>query len=466
MTNFITKQEKTLIQLLRKGANSDFGKTYQLSKIKSISDFQQMVPIGDYQSHKQFWGDFKHSYQSTWPGKIVLLGKTSGTDKNGSKHIPIMQAFMKSNRNSFIKYMNVLRKNGLITFQDILFKKTFFIGSQSDYQLTAGLVADNMSFYALNTAPSYIKNRIVPHLSETNNLNLKELLNYISEHAKTWEIYGISGFPNWIMQVSESIKKVYGQDLKSIWPNSKFYMYSGMDITPYLTGLRNTLGDIPFLETFVATEGFYGYQFPYEPGMRFNFGSGIFFELLATTNDESLVNNPIPGTKYQLVVSTNTGLWRYKTGDCITFLNENHFKFSGRLRDTINVMGELVTSEQIQLIVKQLSVEIKSDINFITILPYKVDTMCRHYWFICTNKTIEISHSKLDEIIASNNITYKDYRLNNSGMLCAQLVPINESIFMQYLANKNKLHAQSKIPLVLPVNEPYFMNLIHPANAN
>ncbi len=466
MSNFITKQKITLSQLLSKGANSDFGRTYQFSKIKSVDDFQQMVPIGDYQSHKQYWGDFEHSYQSTWPGKIVLLGKTSGTDKNGSKHIPIMQEFMKSNRNSFIKYMNVLRKNGLINFQDILFKKAFFIGSQSDYQLTAGLVADNMSFYALNMAPSYIKNRIVPNLSKTNNLNLNELLNYISDHATSWDVYGISGFPNWIMQVSESMKKVHGHDLKSIWPNSKFYMYSGMDITPYLTGLRSSLGDIPFLETFVATEGFYGYQLPNEPGMRLNFKSGLFFELLSTNPDETLVNNPIPGIRYQLVVSTNTGLWRYKTGDCISFINENHFKFSGRVSDTINIMGELVTAEQIQLIVLQLSAEVNSDIKFITILPYKNGNECRHYWFICTSKGIEISHSKLDEIIANNNVTYKDYRLNTSGMLCAKLIPLNESTFMQYLANKNKLHAQSKIPLVLPVNEPYFMNLIHPAHAN
>jgi hypothetical protein len=466
MSKFIAKQEYTLNKLLRKGIHSDFGKAYQFSKLKSIYDFQHNVPIGDYQSHKQFWGDFEDSYQSTWPGKIVLLGKTSGTDKNGSKHIPIMKEFMNSNRNSFIKYMNVLRKNGLINLNDILFKKAFFIGSQSDNDKTAGLLVDNMSFYALNNAPSYIKNRIVPNFSNSNNLNLNQVLIYISEHAKKWDIYGISGFPNWIMQVSEKLKKVHGQDLKSIWPNRKFYIYSGMDITPYLAGLRSSLGNIPFLETFVATEGFYGYQFPDEPGMRFNFNSGIFFELLATTPDESLVNNPIPGTKYQLVVSTNTGLWRYKTGDCISFINENNFKFSGRISDTLNLMGELITSEQIQLIIQQLSTEINSEIKFITILPYKINNWCQHFWFICTNKGIEISHSKLDEIVSNNNITYNDYRQNNSGMLCAQIIPLNESVFLQFLANKNKLNAQSKIPLVLPVNEPYFSDLINKSNAN
>lgn len=463
MSSFITNQEKTLYKLVNEGANADFGKAHDFSQIKSVADFQQMVPIGDYQSHKKYWGDFQQSYQSTWPGKIVLLGKTSGTEK-GSKHIPIMQAFMKSNRLSFIKYMNVLRKNGLINFRDILFKKAFFIGSQSDNTRAAGMLVDNMSFYALNTAPAYIKNRIVPNFSEFPNLSLEEVLTYISIHAKEWEVYGISGFPNWIMQVSEKLKEVYAQDIKVIWPNCKFYMYSGMDITPYLPGLRNSLGDIPFLETFVATEGFYGYQFPFEPGMRFNLDAGIFFELLATTPDETLVNQPVIGVKYQLVVSTNTGLWRYKTGDCITFINETHFKFSGRVADTINVMGELVTAEQIQLVVQQLTTDNATSIKFMTILPYKINQICRHYWFICSNKNLEISNAKLDELVSNNNITYKEYRQNNSGMMCAQLIQCDESVFMKYLANLNKLHAQAKIPLVLPVNDPYFSALINQKN--
>jgi hypothetical protein len=129
-------------------------------------------------------------------------------------------------------------------------------------------------------------------------------------------------------------------------------------------------------------------------------------------------------------------------------------------------MGELITSEQIHLIIQQLSTEINSEIKFITILPYKINNWCQHFWFICTNKGIEISHSKLDEIVSNNNITYNDYRQNNSGMLCAQIIPLTESVFLQFLANKNKLNAQSKIPLVLPVNEPYFSDLINKSNAN
>jgi hypothetical protein len=460
MSSLQNSQEQTLQKLLKKGSSSDFGKAHQFHLLKSIDDFVEAIPLGDYASHKAYWGDFNNSYRSTWPGKIVLLGKTSGTDKAGAKFIPISKDFMRSNRLSFLSYMNALRKKGLINLHDLLFKQAFFMGSQADHQRFYGKTAENMSYYALQTAPNYIKKRIVPAIWELNNYHLHEVLEHINQNAPQWNVYGISGFPNWMTMLAHKIKDSRGLDLKTLWPHAKFYMYSGMDINPYLTSLRSTLGDIPFLETFVATEGFYGYQLPSEPGMRLNLGSGIFYEFLSTDGLNEWVRTPEPGIRYQLVVSTNTGLWRYQTGDTICFINSTHFKFSGRVSDTLNLMGELITADQIQRVIEKIRLKTNANIKGISILPYKDEQGYQHFWFIHSSPQINLSLQELDEWVSQENITYRDYRLQATGMRTAKIIHCDEALLMSYLKSKNKLHAQAKIPLVLPVNEPYFSQFI------
>lgn len=67
---FSKSQEKTLQQLLKEGAKSDYGIHYNMSSIRGVSDFEDKIPVGDYHSHKAFWGDFRGNYRSTWPVKL------------------------------------------------------------------------------------------------------------------------------------------------------------------------------------------------------------------------------------------------------------------------------------------------------------------------------------------------------------------------------------------------------------
>jgi len=451
-------QNKVLAELINKAQGTPFGIQYDFASIKHAADYKAKVPIGNYASHAEFWGDFKSTYKSTWPGEIVLLAKTSGTN-GGVKHIPIMKQFMQSNKNGFIKYMKLLYKCGLISLGDILFRKAFFIGSQLENNYHHGYMSENMSAYALSTSPKWIKKRIVPNIDKLKEYKYQDVLDHICTQSSYWKIYGISGFPSWVSQVINRLKKHHNiNTIHELWPDVKFYMYSGLSIQPYEIELKKALGNIPILETFVSTEGFFGYQLPNENGMRLNLNSGIYYEFYDIENN--LYDDiPIINKRYELIVSTNNGLWRYATGDCIKFISESNFLFDGRVSDTINVMGELIVAEQIQSIINELKSHLNSPIKFITILPVK-NNSSKQYWFVATDTKTDLDHNLLDGIISKYNITYNSYRKDNKGMDMAELIQCDEQLFFDYLASKNKLNAQSKIPLVLPINDEFFIQHI------
>lgn len=464
---FSKSQEKTLQQLLKEGAKSDYGIHYNMSSIRGVSDFEDKIPVGDYHSHKAFWGDFRGNYRSTWPGEIELLGSTSGTDQNGSKCIPVTRASMDSARKGFLKFMMSLWRKGCLSLKDVVFGKAFFMGAQPSGQKHMGYVSENMSFYSLDTAPTYIKKRVVPDLEWIKQYKYDELLTQIGLSAKQLDVYIVSGFPCWIIQVAQAILKEHGAiNLKEVWPKLKVYLYSGMDIGPYKSALKTALGDIPFLETYVATEGFFGYRLPGEAGMRWNLDGGIYYEFLSTDGSEAICNAPEIGKNYQLVVSTNAGLWRYKTGDCIVMLNDFNFKFNGRVSDILNVMGELITSEQIQQVLHAISDQGKISFQFVTILPVLENGICIHYWLVASDNSISVTNQELDNYVRQSNVTYDGYRANNKGMSCARLVQCDASLFKEYLKTSGKLHLQAKIPLVQPVNQSYFKTYIDHAASN
>lgn len=452
-------QKKVLTELINQAKGTAFGLDHDFKSIKNVIDFKNKVPIGNYTSHAEYWGDFNNTYKSTWPGDIILLAKTSGTN-GGAKHIPIMKPFMQSNQKSFVTYMKLLHNCGLISIKDLLFRKAFFIGSQAENMTHLGYTSENMSAFALSKSPKWIKNRIVPNIDDLNGYKYQDILNYICEHSSKWKIYGISGFPSWMTQVISKLKKHHNiNTIHELWPHLKFYMYSGLSIQPYIDELKLSLGDIPILETFVSTEGFFGYQLPNETGMRLNLNAGIYYEFY-DLETKQFDENPIIKKRYELVVSTNNGLWRYATGDCIKFISNTNFLFDGRISDIINVIGELIVSEQIRSMVQELKSHLKSPIKFISILPIKNNNTCKQYWFVATDCKTDLGPDVLDHIICKYNITYESYRVNNKGMDRAELIQCNEQVFLDYLSSKNKLNAQSKIPLVLPLNDAFFIQHI------
>jgi hypothetical protein len=96
----VEMQARTLRRLVRRASRTRFGREHRFDRIRSVSNFQDAVPIRTYES---LWTDYlKEHYpvfeNLTWPGRIPFLARTSGTTEGATKYIPVSAEMVASNR--------------------------------------------------------------------------------------------------------------------------------------------------------------------------------------------------------------------------------------------------------------------------------------------------------------------------------------------------------------------------------
>lgn len=139
--------------------------------------------------------------------------------------------------------------------------------------------------------------------------------------------------------------------LRDVWPNLELFIHGGISFKPYREQYKALCpGQMNFMETYNASEGFFGLQDdPEDANMLLMLDYGNFYEFLPL--DELGQEHPQgivplwgvqPEVDYAMVISSVNGLWRYMIGDTIRFASTNPYKFtiSGRTKLFINAFGE------------------------------------------------------------------------------------------------------------------------------
>src|SRR5207248_6259540 len=139
--------------------------------------------------------------------------------------------------------------------------------------------------------------------------------------------------------------------LCDIWPNLELFIHGAVSFTPYKDQFTRLIPSdkMNYLETYNASEGFFGIQDqPKSEEMLLMLDYGIYYEFMpmeeyGKENPKTLSLEEVELEKnYAIVITTNSGLWRYLIGDTIRFTSLNPFriKITGRTRLFINAFGE------------------------------------------------------------------------------------------------------------------------------
>lgn len=77
------------------------------------------------------------------------------------------------------------------------------------------------------------------------------------------------------------------------------------------------------------------------------------------------------GKNYAMVISTNSGLWRYSIGDTVKFTSKNPYriKISGRTKHFINAFGEELIVENAEKAIEKACEHSRVVINNFTAAP-------------------------------------------------------------------------------------------------
>jgi hypothetical protein len=189
-----------------------------------------------------------------------------------------------------------------------------------------------------------------------------EKLEKIAQHAANQsDIVMIGGVPTWTLLLLHRILTITGKNhIQEVWPNFQLYTHGGVSFLPYKEQFKALfpLPGVQFIETYNATEGFFAVRdHPDEySGMRLLLNNGIFYEFIPQDAHNEYNNSPVPlsevvlNINYAMVITTNSGLWRYKIGDTVEFtsLNPYRLKVTGRVQQFINTTFTFASKHTIE----------------------------------------------------------------------------------------------------------------------
>jgi hypothetical protein len=170
-------------------------------------------------------------------------------------------------------------------------------------------------------------------------------LTRIAEIAIAQNITNISGVPSWMLLLLRKVLEISGKkSIAEVWPDLALITHGGVDFIPYKKQFESIINkEVVYRNVYNSSEGFFAFQEDEEDTLTIDFSNQIFYELEHAKSAEVLLPFDAKiGERYTLIVTTNSGLWRYRMGDQIKVVSIFPFRFRlvGRSMLCINVAGE------------------------------------------------------------------------------------------------------------------------------
>jgi hypothetical protein len=456
----IEVQQEVLRKLVVYSIDTEIGKKFEFKTIRHYNDFKERVPIVAYEDiYEDIERNRKGEQNIFWRTPIKWFAKSSGTTNAKSKFIPISFESLDDCHYKAGKDMLSLYFNNNINSQLLIGKclrlggsKDIYENNNSYYGDLSAIMIDNLPFWAeLSSTPS----SKVSLISEWE----KKVRAIINESINQ-NVTSFAGVPSWMLSLLQQVIQQTGKDnILEIWENSEVYFHGGVSFDPYRNLYKNLFPskDFKYFEIFNASEGFFAIQDQNNSSeLLLMLDYGIFYEFIPTSKSEqdiiSLADVKL-NVDYAMVITTNSGLWRYKIGDTIKFtcLNPFRIKVTGRTKHFINVFGEELVVENAEKALSKTCELTKCDITNYTVGPIFMGSKTKgsHEWLIefekkpdDINKFMEILDLNLQRL----NSDYEAKRYKNSTLEIPKLQVARKNLFYDWLASKNKLGGQNKIP--------------------
>ncbi|PXY39282.1 hypothetical protein DMB65_18715 [Flavobacterium cheongpyeongense] len=445
--------------LIKNAKATEFGKDHHFDTIKTIADFQNNVPIRDYEDLKTYIEKVKTGQENIlWKGKPIYFAKTSGTT-SGAKYIPLtkesMPSHIKAARNAILHYIN---ETGNADFVD---GKMIFLQGSPILNEKHGINFGRLSGIVAHFVPKYLQRNRMPSW-ETNCIEDWETkVNAIVDETIKEDMSVISGIPSWVQMYFEKLQeKSGGKKISEIFKNFNLFIYGGVNYEPYRAKFEQIIGKkVDSIELFPASEGFFAYQDSQkEKGMLLLLNSGIFYEFIKA--DEFFTENPKRftigevelGVNYALIISTNAGLWGYNIGDTVQFTSLKPYRVivSGRIKHYISAFGEHVIANEVENAMKEATAGTNIVINEFTVAPQitPASGLPYHEWLIEFEnepENIKTFVEAIDDSMRKQNIYYDDL-ITGNVLQKVVVTKISKNGFQEYMKSQGKLGGQNKIP--------------------
>ena len=453
----IEVQNETLNNLIQIAKNTEYGKKYGFKSIKNQFDYAKEVPVCNYES---FFENIKKTINGKenvfWSQPIKWFAQSSGTTNSVSKFIPVSsntleKCHFQGGKDALCFYINNNPNSNLFSGKSLRLggSKKIYENNNNYFGDLSAIMIDNLPMWAeMISTPS---NRI--SLIE----KWDDKINAVIKNTVNENVTSLAGVPSWMLTLLNNVlKETNNKNISEIWPNLEVYFHGGVNFSPYKKEFKNILpNQTMYYETYNASEGFFAIQdLNNSDELLLMLDYGIYYEFMEQNGGRILTLSEVKiGVNYAMIISTNSGLWRYKIGDTVKFTSLYPFRLriTGRTKNFINTFGEELIIENAE---KALEKTLKKyDLNLVeyTVAPHfmKGNKSGFHSWLIEFKnppKNLDNFKMDLDSNVQKLNSDYKAKRYNNITMSELEVIIARKDLFYDWLGKKNKLGGQNKIP--------------------
>lgn len=457
-------QQDTFQKLISKAENTEWGEKYGFSSIKTIQHFQSALPVQTYEDVKPSVDRLRQGESNLiWPGDIKWFAKSSGTTNDKSKFIPVSNESLKDchfkgGKDVLAIYCQNNPETRIFAGKGLTLggsHKLDNYSNQSYYGDISAILIENLPFWT-----EFIR---TPSQETALLEKFEEKLDMIAAETLNENVTSLTGVPSWNLVLLKYLLERTGKcNILELWPSMELFIHGGVSFTPYREQFKKIIPSekMHYLEVYNASEGFFAIQDdPASNDMLLMLDYGIFYEFIPTEEIEkpqpkSLTIGEVEKDKnYALVISTNSGLWRYMIGDTVKFtsLFPHKIVISGRTKHFINVFGEEVIVDNADRALRIACDKTGAEITDYTAAPIFMSDQHQggHEWIIefsVIPSDLEYFSTLLDHALMSINSDYEAKRYRNLTLDKPLVHAAKPGSFYTWLAEKGKLGGQNKVP--------------------
>lgn len=458
----IEVQSETLNNLLYSAHKTEFGKKYEFKSIKNYETFSNRVPITTYED---FYPLIKRSIQGEknifWSEPIKWFAQSSGTTNSISKYIPVSgetleKCHFQAGKDALCLYINNNENSNLFSGKSLRLG-----GSKKLYEDNNHFFGD-LSAILIDNLPIWAEMVSTPNneISLMNKWDKK--IEAIIKNTVNENVTSLAGVPSWMLTLLNHVLiKTKKANISEVWSNLEVYFHGGVNFSPYKQEFKKILStDMHFYETYNASEGFFALQDSnHSNELLLMLDYGIYYEFIEMDSSQILNQKIVnlsqvkKNINYAMIISTNSGLWRYKIGDTIKFTSIHPFriKITGRTKNFINAFGEELIIENAEKALAKTLLQYRLNVVEYTVAPFFMNKKNSgfHQWLIefkSPPKDLMKFKKSLDVNIQNTNSDYKSKRFKNITMSEIEIIVARENQFYDWLKAKKKLGGQNKVP--------------------
>ncbi len=456
-------QEELLMNLIRASENTFIGEKYDYHSIRNYVTFAERIPISSYEDLEPLIERTRQGEQNVfWETPIKWFAKSSGTTNAKSKFIPVSNEALedchyKGSKDLLCLYLNNNENSEMFT------GKSLRLGGSSQIYENNNTFFGDLSAILIENMPIWAEFSSTPSSKISLMSEWETKMEAIISETINENVTSFAGVPSWMMVLmNRVIEKTGKENLMEVWPNLEVYFHGGVSFDPYRDQYQKILpkNNFKYYEIYNASEGFFAIQdLNNSSDLLLMLDYGIFYEFIpmdifGTPNEIAIRLADVQLFKnYAIVITTNSGLWRYLIGDTVRFtsLNPYRIRVTGRTKHHINVFGEELMVENTDSAIAKACHVTNSEMKDYTVAPIfmKGKEKGAHEWMIEFKKKPEniLEFQKtLDEILQTLNSDYEAKRYNNMTLNLLKINVARENLFYDWLKDNDKLGGQHKIP--------------------